>query len=105
MTNYIGNAFSASMVGNNLAKFEKITKGDFVKAGKTAKSVVGHPEIAQLFGLELNRESISLKAGDVLYIVTPAQRLMAGKTVENGAKYEFVPEEQGYVYKKVTILE
>ena len=101
---YIGNAFAIGMIDSGIVKVDKITKSDFVEAGKTAYSIVGHPEIAENFGLKLNRESITLKTGDILYVVSPSQRPMAGKMVENGAKYEYIPESQGYVYKKVTIM-
>lgn len=101
---YIGNAFSINMIdGDGTITVKTITKNQFVKAGNHAKSIIGHPEIAKLFGLPLNRESITLKKGDMLYVVTPASRPMAHQIVENGAKYEFVPESQGYTYKVIQV--
>ena len=102
---YIGNAFSTSMVGEALIKINTITKDEFVKAGETAHSIIGHPEIAKNFGLPLNRESVVLNKGDVLFVVTPARRPMENQNVQSGTKYEFVPETEGYSYKRVEILE
>lgn len=104
--NYIGNGFSANMIeGDATIKITTITKEEFTSAGETAKSIIGHPEIAETFGLTLNRESITLKEGDTLYVVSPAKRPLAGKSVEDGAKYTFIPEREGYAYKKVEIIE
>ena len=101
---YIGNAFSVAMIdGDFTVSIKTINKEEFVEAGKTARSIVGHPEIAEHFGLQLNRESITLKEGDVLYVVTPTRRPAENKTVENGAKYEFVPESEGYAYRRIEI--
>ena len=104
MTTYIGNAFSPNMVGNNMVKFELISKDEFIKAGKSSISVAGHPEIAEKFNLELNRTSIKLGVGDVLYTVSPATRPNEGKRVEDGDKYHFIPEELGYEYRKITVV-
>ena len=84
---------------------KNITKKQFINAGQHAKSIIGHPEIAELFQLPLNRESITLNKGDILYIVTPSQRPQAGQYMENGARYNFIPENEGYLYKQVQVLE
>lgn len=81
-----------------------IDKEIFIEAKKGAKSIVGHPEIAEQFDLELNRESISLEAGDELYVVTLSKRQNENKAVGDGMKYEFVPEEKEYKYMKVTVF-
>ncbi len=105
---YIGNAFSMSMIKDYetvLISVKNITKSQFIKAGNHAKSIIGHPEIAELFDLPLNRESITLRKGDILYIVTPNQRPKANQMVENGARYTFIPENEGYLYKQIQVLE
>jgi hypothetical protein len=84
-------------------RVETISKQEFVDAGRTAYSVIGHPEIAEMFGLPLNRESVTLERGDVMYVVNPSRRPNEGMTVENGCKYQFIPESEGYVYKRVTL--
>ena len=101
---YIGNAFSINMIDEGEIKITNISKQDFINAGKTATSIVGHPEIAELFNLKLNRTSIYLTKGDVLFVVSPKIRPMENQKVESGTKYEFVPENMGYVYKKVEVL-
>jgi len=102
---YIGNAFSINMIPDEaIISIKTITKTQFIRAGKHAKSIIGHPEIADLFNLKLNREGISLKKGDMLYIVTPSQRLHQKERVEDGAAYRFVPESEGYTYKIVQVL-
>ena len=102
---YIGNAFSLGMTPYEEVniRVETISKEDFCRAGRTAYSVIGHPEIAEMFGLPLNRESVTLERGDVMYVVNPMRRPNAGMTVENGCKYQFIPESEGYVYKRVTL--
>lgn len=101
---YIGNAFSPSMIrGDALIRIEAITREEFCNKRYDAISIIGHPEIAEHFGLKLNRQSILLYPGDELYIVMPRVRPYENKRVENGAKYEFVPEEKGYIYKKITV--
>ena len=106
---YIGNAFSPAMIkgdiGDVLIKITNITKKQYLNARDHSKSIVGHPEIAELFDLPLNRESVYLGKGDILYIVLPERRQKENQSVENGAKYEFVPESEGYVYKAIQILE
>lgn len=107
MVKYIGNGFSMGMIENEdvLISIKTITKNQFIKAGNHAKSIIGHPEIAKIFDLPLNRESITLKKGDILYIVSPTTRPMANQMVENGAKYTFIPEEEGYTYKQIQVLD
>lgn len=102
---YIGNAFSLGMTPYEEVniRVETISKEDFCRAGRTAYSVIGHPEIAEMFGLPLNRESVTLERGDVMYVVNPMRRPNEGMTVENGARYQFIPESEGYVYKRVTL--
>ena len=98
MTYYISNAFSPNMIQDEgVVRITRIQKEDFVKAGEYANSVIGHPEIAEAFGLEYNRESISLLPGDVLYIVTPGHR-------PKNQLYTFVPEEKGWIYRRIEVL-
>ena len=101
---YIGNGFSVAMLREDATiRIQTITKQEFLDAGKTAYSIIGHPEIANHFGLRLNRETVTLTEGDVLYVVTPSKRPKAGELVENGAKYQFIPESEGYAYKKIRV--
>ena len=104
---YIGNGFSMGMISDEsvLISVDTISKKRFMNASRHAKSIIGHPEIAEVFGLPLNRESITLRKGDILYIVSPTTRPKAGQLVENGATYQFIPESEGYTYKQIQILE
>lgn len=103
---YVGNGFSMGMVPDEQVyiKVDTITKKQFMNASTHAKSIIGHPEIAENFNLPLNRESITLQKGDILYIVSPTRRLKEGEIVENGTTYTFVPESMGYTYKQIQIL-
>ena len=99
MTWYISNAFSPNMIQDEgVVRISRIDKESFVKAGETANSVIGHPEIAEAFGLEYNRQSISLLPGDVLYVVTPGHR-------PKNQCYNFVPESKGWIYRKIEVLD
>ena len=101
---YIGNGFSVAMLREDaIIEIKTITKKEFLEAGKSAYSIIGHPEIADLFKLRLNRETVTLTEGDVLYVVTPSKRPKAGELVENGAKYQFIPESEGYAYKEIIV--
>ena len=95
---YISNAFSPNMIDDEgVVRITRIDKEEFVRAGEYANSVIGHPEIAEHFGLEYNRQNIALLPGDVLYIVTPGHR-------PKNQCYTFVPEREGWVYRKIEVL-
>ena len=98
MTEYIGNAFSVNMITEDCrVRITPIDEEEFVEHGKTGNSVIGHVEVAETFGLEYNREHISLLPGDVLYAVVPGDRpkSMLGT---------FIPREKGYVYRRIEVL-
>ena len=102
---YVGNAFSPNMIeGDCTLKITQIDKFHFVEACAKYKSIIGHPEIADLFGVKYNRESITLEKGDVLYTVTPHIRPLANRVVKDGTKYVFIPEEDGYTYRRIEVL-
>lgn len=110
---YIGNAFSINMIQQHeaLLKIEMIDKTTFRdkirmidKYPQGVKSIIGHPEIAKTFNAPLNRESITLSYTDVLFIVVPSHRPYENQIIENGHKYEFIPESEGYSYYRVEIL-
>jgi hypothetical protein len=101
---YIGNGFSVNMIEDEATiTINNITKEEFMEQLKEGYSVVGHPEIAEHFGVALNRESITLQPDDYLFIVTTNKRPNEGKTVENGDKYQFIPEDDGWIYKMVYV--
>ena len=92
------------MITDATINIKNINKKMFLDMIPYAKSICGHPEIAEHLSIKLNRESITLHQGDVLYIVLPASRPNAGQRVEDGAKYKFISEDEGYVYKMITVL-
>ena len=98
MTNYISNAFSPNMIEDEgIVKITRVDKEAFVKAGEYCNSVIGHPEIAEAFGLEYDRENIALLPGDVLYVVTPGHR-------PKSQLGTFIPEGKGWIYRRIVVL-
>lgn len=98
MTNYISNAFSPNMIEDEgVVRITRVDKEAFVKAGEYCNSVIGHPEIAEAFGLEYNRENIALLPGDVLFVVTPGHR-------PKSQLGTFIPESKGWIYRKIEVL-
>ena len=67
---YIGNAFSLQMLENPECKLIihelELEEFDAIKTG--AYSCVGHKDLANILGVEYNRETISLKRGDCLLV-------------------------------------
>lgn len=97
MTTYVANGFSLNMIeGKATLIKEPVHKEQFLKACKTGKSIIGHPEIAETFNVELNRETVKLDYGDIVYVVSPRQRL---KTEQ----YTFIEESEGYCYNRVIV--
>lgn len=78
---YVCNAMSGQML-NDLSKFQldgiEITEEFFRQMTTDAQSFMGHQDIAEMFGLEYNRENLFLKGGDVLYIA----QYVGGRTKE-----------------------
>lgn len=106
---YIGNAFSPAMFkkeeGDILVSIKTITEHQFMKARHHAKSVIGHPELAEHFDLPLNRESVYLKRGDMLYIVLPSTRYKAGqKDVKYGDDDPYDTSIE-FIYKLIQVLD
>lgn len=66
----INNAFSTKMLKNNAtAHISIIDEVDFKNAIKTADEIViGHEDTANYFGVPMNRQTIHLNKGDVLFV-------------------------------------
>lgn len=82
--NYISNSFSPKMLSGkkNKVSFRRISEETFNKQILTSKSIVGHQDIADMIGVESNRESVKLKHGDTVYVVlAKAERLPEGHTL------------------------
>lgn len=108
---YVGNAFSPAMFkkeeGDILISIKTITEHQYRKAATHAKSVIGHPELAEYFDLPLNRETVYLKRGDILYIALPHRRHREGEIVRygDGEKEPYDVENTQFIYKQVQVLE
>lgn len=95
---YIGNAFSTRMmVGDGDVHIRTISEKEFEEVKSTAHSIVGHPDTANVLGVKMNRESITLSEGDVLYIA----EIKGGKRLPEGATK--LPEGFAFTYKKVWV--
>lgn len=106
---YIGNAFSPAMFKEEdrdmMVNIKTITKHQYLKVRDHAKSVIGHPELAEYFELPLNRETVHLRKGDQLYVALPKKRYREGESVRYGEPLvEFRPEEYEFVYKLIQVL-
>ena len=106
---YIGNAFSPAMFkkeeGDILVSIKTITERQFMKARNHAKSIIGHPELAEHFGLELNRESVCLTRGDMLYIALPSIRYKAGKKNVKYGDDDPYDTSIEFIYKLIQVLD
>jgi hypothetical protein len=97
---YVTNGFSPNMIkGNFTLKFKQISEKQFLTQAKNAYSVIGHEDIAKTLGLKYNREQITLKDGDELYIVTPSFR----PKIDETGKYKYIPKEEGWTYRKIIV--
>lgn len=95
---YVGNAFSLQMVDDGYFKVTTITKKEFDKEKKDAKSIMGHPDMAYVHGCSYNRETIKMSVGDVLIVA----QVISGRLPE-GIKY--LPPDVKIGYKKVEIVD
>jgi hypothetical protein len=92
---YISNAFSLGMVPQKLLEKVRLVPSSEEEVGKNmplAKSIVGHADTAAVLGVGFNRESVTLEAGDVLYVAQlQGGRLPEGcKTLPEGFRFEWV---------------
>lgn len=98
MNKYIGNAFSFQMLKGRKGGllWEEIPKSTFVEETYNAKSCVGHTDIANILGVEYNREPICLKDRDLLYLCQ-----LYGKRLPLGATE--LPKDCNFKYIKVEV--
>ena len=100
MNKYIGNAFSFQMLKGRKGEllWEEIPKSTFLEETGDAKSCVGNTDVANILGVEYNREPICLKDSDLLYLC-----LLYGKKLPLGAKK--LPSGCNLKYLKVKLNE
>ena len=95
---YIGNAFSTRMMsGDGDVHIRTISEKEFKEVKYVAHSIVGHPDTANVLGVEMNRESVTLKEGDVLYVA----ELKGGHRLPEGATR--LPTGFEFKYKKIWV--
>jgi len=90
---YIGNAFSLQMVSRDHLHRVRITPcAAPVKDGIEWTSCVGHADTAEILGVPMNRISVTLMPGDVLFVAQlVGGRLPEGtKTLPEGFRFEWV---------------
>lgn len=96
--NYIANSFSPKMLSGkkNIVSFKTISEQQFNKQILHSKSIIGHEELAQMVGVEANRESISLQHGDTVYCVLAK----ANRLPEN---HSFIKDKDSLYYVKCKV--
>ena len=93
---YIANAFSLGMVPRELLGRVRLTPCN-PPALDGLESCVGHADTAAVLGVAMRRVSVTLQAGDVLYVAQLAGgRLPEGTTV--------LPDGFSFSWVEVTIL-
>lgn len=96
MAKYIGNAFSLQMLANFPVKIniDEVSKAEALDSSNI--SVVGHQDTANVLDVPYNRISLTLNAGDVLYVA----QVIGGRLPEGCTK---LPEKFKMKFLKITI--
>ena len=90
MTKYLCNSISAQMLLNmtkGKLSWVFIDESMFKFLIEDAVSVIGHQDLADKLGVPYNREPISLKEGDVLYIAQVCNHRGKNSNGEEEIKY------------------
>lgn len=96
---YVASAFSFQMLENILdfgIDGTEISKKEFDKIKFNTYSIIGHEDTARVLGVPFNRESITLKKGDVLYVA----QLQGGRLPEGATE---LPEGFSFKYIRVEV--
>ena len=85
---YVSNAFSLQMLDKEGALVRVGTVSSFPN---DAKSIIGHEDTARVLGVDCNRENVTLKEGDILYVaqLTGGQLPEGCKELPEGFKFKF----------------
>lgn len=100
MKKYISNAFSLQMLDTSKeqsVKITPITEAEFDSVKATAMSAIGHPDTANVLGVECNRMNVSLKEGDELFVA----QLIGGRLPEGCTE---LPQGFKFAFLKVTLV-
>lgn len=94
MNKYISNAFSFQMLLGNegVLKWKNISEDYFKKETQDAYSCVGHTDLANILGVDYNREPICLHNQDILYLCQlVGGRLPLGATkLPNDCEFKYI---------------
>jgi hypothetical protein len=72
-------------------EFERITEKDVLNIKDNCISLVGLPEIADMFDISYNRNYVDLKIGDIVFIINKiGNRPAEHETGLNGRDVEFI---------------
>jgi len=92
---FLSNAFSLQMLGEFPASV-RISEVSREEIPVDAVSIVGHKDTAAVLGVPMNRQNITLKKGDVLYVA----QLQGGRLPEGATS---LPEGYSFKFLKVEV--
>lgn len=106
MTIYANNAWSSKMLQDDLAiSQERIDEKEFRQAiADGAISVIGHPDTAEMFGVENNRQTLVLTPGDIIY-VCELNNPEKTRFPEGTTRMEQLPDGFFFRFLKITVFE
>ena len=91
---YIANAFSLGMVPRELLPLVSFAPVEAPEADCT--SIVGHADTAAILGVAMNRQSVTLAAGDVVFVAQ-----LQGARLPEGAT--MLPPGSSFAWVRVTL--
>ena len=93
---YLTNAFSLQMVADAMPCSVKMEEVEALPEGLT--SAIGHQDTANVLGVPMNRISIKLAKGDIVYIA----QLVGGRLPEGATT---LPQGFAFKYIKATVMD
>lgn len=96
---YVANAFSLQMLREPdcLININRLSEEDFKKLSFDAYSIIGHKDIADVLGLEYNRESVKVNPDDIVLVA----QLSGGRLPEGATK---IPKNRKIEYFCIQII-
>lgn len=83
--------------GDDMQKYQNYVVAYRKELLKDIKSVIGHQDTANVLGVEMNRENVALKEGDILYVA----QLQGGRLPEGSVS---LPSNYSFKFLKVEIF-
>lgn len=95
---YVANAFSIKMMEEPCQlKVSILSEDRFFKETRDAYSVIGHEKVAEYLDFPVNRESITIHSGDIVYVAVES-------TSRNNTPFEFIISPETEKFYKVEVL-